>query len=119
LNPKIQGWANHFRYLVAKKIFQDIDIKTFWALWKWAKRRHPNKSPKWIKEKYFTRIGSRGWCFFSNKTNGKAKDEKLILKLASDTRIKRHVKIRADATPYDPEFKEYFIERQKKVTNEM
>ncbi|MFB2980718.1 group II intron maturase-specific domain-containing protein [Microseira sp. BLCC-F43] len=25
-------------------------------LWKWGRRRHPNKSKKWVKERYFHTI---------------------------------------------------------------
>jgi hypothetical protein len=32
---------------------------------------------------------------------------------AYQTSIRRHVKIRAEATPYDPQFKEYFIQRER------
>jgi RNA-directed DNA polymerase len=32
-------------------------------LWRWAKRRHPNKGRRWIKEKYFHAIGTRMWVF--------------------------------------------------------
>ena len=65
LNPNIQGWANHYRRVVAKKTFAQIDRETFVAIWKWAKRRHGNKSAKWIQKRYFTRIGSRQSCFFA------------------------------------------------------
>jgi hypothetical protein len=29
------------------------------------------------------------------------------------TKIERHVKVRAEASPYDPDFKEYFIKRER------
>lgn len=116
LNMKIRGWTNFYRHSSAKNIFNYIDKNIFEALWRWAKRRHPNKSIKWIKDKYFTRIGLRNWCFFSKKqTNTK---EKVCLKLAAKTRISKYVKIKAEANPYDPYYKEYFIIRQKKMKNE-
>ncbi len=37
----------------------------------------------------------------------------LYLKRASDTHIRRHRKIKAEANPFDPRFKEYFMEREK------
>ncbi|RZI47723.1 hypothetical protein EDM53_00455, partial [Rickettsiales endosymbiont of Peranema trichophorum] len=33
-------------------------------------------------------------------------------KRASETKIRRHVKIRAEANPYDPKFREYFKQRE-------
>ena len=107
LNPKIQGWANHYRSSVAKETFKQIDHHTFSDIWKWAKKRHPNKNTSWIKNKYFKRIGQRDWRLFA-----KTKDTTFVLKLASNTTIKRHVKIKAEATPYDPDYKNYFLKRE-------
>jgi RNA-directed DNA polymerase len=35
---------------------------------------------------------------------------------ASSVAIKRHIKIRAEATPYDPRFTEYFKKREYRST---
>jgi RNA-directed DNA polymerase len=111
LNPKIQGWANYYRHSVASRVFNYVDSCTFEALWRWAKRRHPKKPGKWIKGKYFAKVGLRNWCFHAKA----GKEKKLILlKKASDTRIFRHVKTKAAATPYDPVYKEYFLQRNIK-----
>ena len=110
LNPKIRGWANHFRHVVAKETFSYVDSQIFSALWRWAKRRHPNKNKFWIKTKYFTKVGSRNWCFYA--PNIKDTSSNLTLLFASNTKITRYVKIRKDANPYDPEFQEYFQSRQ-------
>lgn len=109
LNPKIQGWANHYRSSVAKAIFKRIDHCIFCSIWKWARRRHPNKNSSWIQNKYFMRVNLRRWRFFASKDN-----KTYLLKLASDTCIQRHVKIKAEATPYDVKYKEYFLKREKK-----
>lgn len=114
LNPKIQGWSNHNRHAVSKKTFSRIDSNIFKCLWQWAKRRHPNKSASWIKDKYFLLTGSRNWTFFAHRKRDEKKDDKLFLKFSSDTPIIRHVKIRSDANPYDPDFQEYFQERAQK-----
>jgi RNA-directed DNA polymerase len=50
LNPKIRGWANYHQHASSKKIFVKIDHAIFVALWQWAKRRHPNKGNRWIKD---------------------------------------------------------------------
>lgn len=110
LNSKIRGWANHYRHVVAKETFSYIDSQIFSAIWRWAKRRHPNKNISWVRNKYFTRIGLRNWCFYSNEKKPEG-IEQLVLIFASDTNIIRHVKVKADANPYDPEFNEYFRKR--------
>ncbi len=107
LNPIIRGWANYNRHVVSRKIFGKTDHDIWEMTWRWAKRRHPNKSLKWIKSKYFQHEGSRKWVF--REKNG---NEKLIK--MNDIPVRRHIKIRADANPYDPEWCDYFTEREKK-----
>jgi RNA-directed DNA polymerase len=48
LNPKIRGWANYHRHVVSKRIFQRVDSVIFSSLWRWARRRHPKKSRRWL-----------------------------------------------------------------------
>jgi len=106
--PKIKGWANFFRHSVAKQTFALLDNKVFKLLWKWAKRRHPNKGYKWIKAKYFKNIGSRHWVFSTT-------DKKLTgaLPLFDATKIRRHTKIKKYSNPYDKNWVEYFNKRAK------
>jgi RNA-directed DNA polymerase len=107
LNPLIRGWANYHRHVVSKKVFSRIDHEVVAALWRWAKRRHRDKSAHWIKAKYF----GHDWVF-----NGQVKDEdgskrKVSLFRAVEVPIKRHVKVKAAANPYDPEWEYYFEKR--------
>ncbi len=110
LNPIIRGWANYHQNQVAKDTFHKVDHLIWEQLWKWACRRHPNKSRKWIKRRYFIREGARDWIFSTIvKKEGKAK--RIYLTHASNTPIRRHRKIRSDANPFDPAWDEYFEER--------
>jgi RNA-directed DNA polymerase len=107
LNPVLRGWANHFRHVCSKQIFVDIDNALWEAIWRWAKRRHPKKTRKWVAKKYFRSVGSRNWQFF-----GKAPDGKLFhLLYVAKTAIRRHVQIRGDANPYDPTWDDYLAQR--------
>ncbi len=94
LNPIIRGWGQYHSSQVAKRTFARMDYLIFWALWRWARRRHPNKNSGWVKAKYF-----RNWVF----ATGKEKIARL-----PDIKIRRHVKIKAKANPYDPAWNEYF-----------
>lgn len=109
LNPIIRGWANYYRHTVAKAIFQSVDAAIWTVLWRWAKRRHPNKGAGWIKDKYFRRIGHRHWVFAARD---KEANKLVTLVLASDTKIRRHIKIRQNANPFDPEWDAYFAKRE-------
>ena len=54
LNPIIRGWALYHRHIMSKNIFYYIDYRIYWMIWRWAKRRHPNKNTAWILRKYYT-----------------------------------------------------------------
>ncbi len=111
LNPKIRGWTNYFRHVCAKKTFGYVSHCIFKTLWKWAKRRHPNKSTSWVKKRYFKSTNVRQWIF---ATSVKQTDGSMtILKLfdAGLVPIRRHIKIKADATPYDPAHFKHLLKR--------
>ena len=114
LNPIIRGWANYHKSVTAKETFKHVDNEIWLTLWQWAKRRHPNKSPVWIKEKYFKTTGNRSWAFVTEnveKVSPNGKPFVITLFRASDIPIKRHIKIKGEANPFDPKFETYFEER--------
>jgi len=117
LNSKIRGWANYYRSCVAKEIFTDIDTVVFETLWRALKRKHSKKSATWIRNKYFTKIELRNWCFFCKiKTKEGIKQQTLIK--AADTKIRRHIKIRSSANIFDKSFEDYFSEREYRRKND-
>ncbi len=63
LNPIIRGWANYHRHVSSKQTFVKVDNAIFHTLWQWARRRHPKKSGRWVKDKYFHRIAGQNWVF--------------------------------------------------------
>lgn len=63
INPIIQGWANYHRHVVSKRIFSRQDYILWNQLYSWGKRRHPEKSKQWLKNRYWHRDGKRDWIF--------------------------------------------------------
>lgn len=110
LNPVITGWVNYFKYCVASDTFKKADSQIFKKLWQWAVRRHPKKGKKWVAKKYFGRVGNQNWYFISIFSKGDA-EKKVTLKKLYDTKIIRFVKIKSEANPLDPDWKEYFDKR--------
>jgi RNA-directed DNA polymerase len=110
LNPLLRGWANYYRNGAAQRTFDKLDHYVFHKLWRWATRRHPNKSRAWKKRKYFSATGTTG--AFSVRVH-RAKGESRVLKLypMASTRIERHIKVRGASNPYDPRYTEYFEKR--------
>jgi RNA-directed DNA polymerase len=115
LNPVIRGWTNYHQHVVSKQVFGVVDNAIFKTLWHWAKRRHPNKGKRWIKDKYFKTIGHHNWVFTGTVTGSVGSSKTVHLYRSSKTPIQRHVKIIGEANPYDPHWASYFAYRQHKL----
>ena len=114
LSPKIRGWANYHRHVVSKAVFSEVDGALFAVLWRWAKRRHPNKGSRWVKEKYFTTVGGDHWVFFGEIRGSEGKPRTVTLVRAAKTPIKRHLKIQSAVNPYDPRWQSYLAARRRR-----
>lgn len=111
LNQQIKGWTMYHRHAVSKRTFQAVDHRIFWKLMRWCRRRHRKKSWKWIKKKYFQRVGSRDWVFTGMIRDSQGKAWPIQLMHAAGVKILRWVKIRSAANPYDPEWELYLEQR--------
>jgi len=89
----------------------NIDRVIFQRLWRWAKRRHRTKPYKWIKDKYFITCKGDRWVFYGaiEKKDGSTRIVHLLK--AASVPIKRHIKVKGEANPYDPCWEEYFERR--------
>ena len=113
LNPVLRGWGNYYSGVVSKTTFSKIDHILTNQLKRWAYRRHTNKSRKWIKDKYFIKVGNRDWIF-GFKYKDCEKDAIFTLMKLADIPIRRHVKVKCEANPYDPTWDAYFRKRMQK-----
>lgn len=111
LNPKITGWANYHRSIVSKVTFSKLDDFIWHSVYRWAKRRHPNKGAQWIMQKYFKRIGGRNYRFSSIEELENGTKTEVTLKLMSNIPIRRHTKIKKATHPYDPKYDAYYEKR--------
>ena len=96
LNPIIKGWCNYYSSVVSKEIFSNISNQVFRRLYRWAKRRHPNKTGKWIANKYWHTIGGNNWEFAA-----KMDDKFIKLYRHPEIPIVRHIKVKGNASPFD------------------
>jgi RNA-directed DNA polymerase len=106
LNQILRGWANYHRHVVASESFNRVDNYVYEQLWRMVRKRHSNKSSKWLSVKYWTKAGRNGIFAIIAKYNKKFKLYQVI-RLCS-IGIRRHRKIKADANPYLPEYSKYF-----------
>lgn len=113
LNPVILGWVNYHRHIVATRTFRKVDLVIWHCLRRWARRRHHSKSTDWILRKYWHPVGGRSWRFAADngKRTSEGKIEWLKLVCANKTIIRRHLKIKAEANPFDPCWRSYFEDR--------
>jgi RNA-directed DNA polymerase len=119
LNPKLRGWQQYHRHVVAKAAFSRMEHLIFWLLWRWARRRHPNEAPTWVRRRYFHSMGHRHWVFAA-VVPGDGRSNRVVLHSMSHAPIKRHIRIKGGYNPYDPEWELYGETlRQRRMFDQM
>ena len=101
INQQLRGWANYHQSVCAKEAYAHIDFTLYLLLWRWAKRRHPKKSSKWISARYWHSKKNRNWVFCTE-------DSELLC--LGNIPIIRYTKVRMNANPYLDT--QYFIDRK-------
>ena len=69
LNPVLRGWANYHRHVICAESFSKLDSYVWGRLFRWAKRRHPDKTGKWIAERYFRSRDGYKWTFVDDASS--------------------------------------------------
>jgi RNA-directed DNA polymerase len=112
LNPLVSGWVNYHRHVVAKGTFRMVERVLWGCLWRWAYRRHSDKSAQWIDQRYWHRLN--GQKLFAVQLAARKSDGKpqwFWLVNPARVGIRRHIKIKADANPFDPHWRSYCEDR--------
>lgn len=109
LNAVLRGWANYHRHVVASDAFKRIDTYVYEQLWQMIKRRHSQKPVNWLSKEYWSAAGKNVFAVC-------VKAEKKLYQVlrVSSIGIQRHIKIKADANPYLPEYAGYFWQRRNR-----
>src|SRR4029453_11802518 len=76
-----------------KRAFRKLDHMVWHALWRWAKRRHPNKSAHWVSQRYCRTVGPRQGVFAQAKAQ---------ILWYQDIPITRYPKVRGKSSPMNP-----------------
>ncbi|GGJ56870.1 group II intron reverse transcriptase/maturase [Deinococcus roseus] len=101
LNLMIRGWINYYRFSAAKSTFNKLDYLMWLMLWRWAKRRHPKKSGRWVRKRYFT----QHWTFHEGD---------MMLQRHTKVPVTRYVKVQGKASPLNPGLRSYWKNRRYK-----
>ena len=118
LNQALRGWANYHRHVVSSEAFSRIDTYVFEQLWRMLRKRHPKKSKKWLNKKYWTAAERKHTFAVIAKVKKGVKKVYKVVRTCS-IGIKRHIKIKAAANPYDPEYASYFWTRRNRKESKL
>lgn len=106
LNPILRGWAMYHHPVVAKETFSKLDSLLWWRLTRWARRKHPKKTPKWVTKKYWSTVEGR--TEFAERIRSEDGEARWIrLYRLADTEIVRHRKVMGEFNPFDPRWEAY------------
>lgn len=111
INPIVRGWAAYYRTVVSSEVFSALDSYLWRLAYRWAVRRHPNKSRHWVTARYFGRFNTARqdrWVFGDRDSGA------YLMKFAW-TKIVRHQLVKGDASPDDPLLADYWAERRRKT----
>lgn len=114
LNPRLRGWAQYYKFVVSAETFRYVDYQIWTYLWKWCKRRHPKKSRRWVKDKYFRNVDGIEWTFSVPTARDTIPHSILWLARLSRIPIERHRKVKGSASPDDPKLAEYWMLRAQR-----
>ncbi len=113
LNPLLRGFANYYRGVVSKETFQYIGHRVYQHLYRWAKRRHPNKGKKWVFKRYFGSYRGNNYAFMCKGTDRRGNEKFYRLYEINKTPIIRHIKVKGTASPDDCSLQEYWQNRSR------
>lgn len=117
LNPIIRGWAAYYREVVSSRIFSNLDSHVWRLTYKWARRSHPNKPKKWIVRRYygkFNKFRNDYWVFGDRSCISESGGTYHVVKF-SWTNIVRHQLVTGRTSPDDPDLRDYWAKRRRKV----
>jgi len=107
LNPMLRGWAQYHCPVSAKRAYSRMEHLVFQRLWRWSRRRHPQKNTGWVRKKYFHSVGDRQWVFAVPVVRTDGSNGLLDLYQISGMVIKWHTKIKGEFNPFDPRWEQY------------
>jgi len=93
LNAQMRAWCPYYRHVLCVEAFNDCDHAVYAMLRRWSRRRHPNKSARWIAARYWHESDGQRWFF--RVPDG--------IRLIRHTAMhqEQYIKVRGMASPYD------------------
>ncbi len=114
LNRLLRGWGNYHRFTCSSRVFSRVDYYLLQGIWRWIKRQHKGKRLRKHLSKYFAK-GLWTHSAWTTDVKGSAKLVQLVRLTALG--LRRHIKVRGAANPYDPQYSDYFRMRRQLGTS--
>jgi len=109
LTPVLRGWANYHRHTICGQTFAKLDTFVWQRVYRWAKRRHSDKTGRWLVERYFPHQAGEAWRFTDPATG------KQLLRVREAVKPQRYLKVKGEANPFDPAWEMYFQDRDRQL----
>ena len=109
LTPVLRGWANYHRHSICGQTFAKLDTFVWQRVYRWAKRRHSDKTGCWIAERYFPHRKGETWRFTDPATG------KQLLRVREAVTPQRYLKVKGEANPFDPAWEAYFQDHDRQL----
>jgi RNA-directed DNA polymerase len=109
LTPVLRGWANYHRPSIGGETFAKLDNFVWQRVYRWAKRRHSDKTGRWITDRYFRHRKGEPWRLTDPATG------KQLLRVQEAVNPQRHLKVKGEANPFDPAWEAYFQRRDREL----
>jgi RNA-directed DNA polymerase len=114
LNRLLRGWGNYHRFTSSSRMFGKVDYYLRQGMWRWIKRQHKGKRLRAHLTKYF----AQGlWTYSAWTTDRKGARQLIELVRLMALGLRRHIKVRGAANPYDPSYADYFRMRREMGTS--
>lgn len=111
MNEVIRGYAQAKWHWHSSRTFSLLTCYCYILCWRFALRRHKNKSKKWMKDRYFTSLNignvKGDWYFYDIFDKSNKYEEKFMYKF-NLFKIVDHVKCKMDKIPDNKEDRQYF-----------
>lgn len=114
LNRLVRGWGNYHRFTSSGTVFCETDYYLRQGIWRWIKRQHKGKRLR----KHLTKYFAKGlWTHSAWTRDGEGPKRLIELVRFSALGLRRHIKVRGAANPYDPQHADYFRMRRRLGTS--
>jgi RNA-directed DNA polymerase len=109
LPPVLRGWANYPRHSICGQTCAKLATLVWQRVYRWAKRRHSDKTGGGIVARYFPHRQGESWRF-TDPTTGKQ-----LLRVQEAVTPQRSRKIKGAANPFDLAWKADFEHRDREL----